>query len=881
MGEELDQFLDDVAFGMASRDFYMPLLEAGLESRRYQPQLDMSGWVNSRHDIWLGWKPPRTVESLESGWKVHVSGTIQDSHETLDVVAGICVNLGIPFKHTYDEFCFIWLHHKYASRAQSGKFVTIYPPDAAASGELMDRLEVGLGPREAPYVLSDRRFGSSRAIHYRYGAHREVVRFDPATGAKIRMFRDRNGVLKADERHPKFLLPIGIDDPFRHKFRPAECQRSSELFENYTFEEAIRHSNGGGAYSATDRRSGSRVFIKEARAHTGLTWDRLTAKDRLRKEFRIIKQLNGADPGICPRPLAHLSEWEHEYLVTEWIEGITLHRWVLDNMPLIRFEPDLDESANYYTKCLDILEQLSELVARVRALGMRFGDLNPNNVLLDADGVARLIDFEAATSLDEEPARMGTPGFVPVDRPVGDRVDIDDYALSAIARFMLYPVFDLMERNPAFWSAARRDARLVVRIPEELWQAAGRYVAPASWPNSDADVPAARSSSTADFAGDAEAWANELTCGIGAAFDPDGEHWRFPPSYQGIRSNTVCFAYGTAGVLGTLALRGRDVSEAHVDLLVRDAELGAEGYDDSLFFGSAGIAATLAGFGRLEEAQRVLRAGPEAPGALPGSLATGSTGRGLVYLDLYCRTGDVEWLRRSEVLADISVKAARENAEVLHDSSRLGLMYGHTGVALFLHAIWAVTKDEAYRQAGRVLLHRDLLARMPMDDGSISISDRVDGRRAMPYLSEGSAGVGTVALLYAAGEEKGGLIADSLPGFERDAFKLFTYNAGLYSGLAGLLLFQNELRSRGGSRPDRLQTIGRALEKYLVPRGDHYMVLGDGGTRFSADVWSGSAGVIRALDSVIHGPAHQYLPLMRGGLLVPWLEADQISKRRG
>ncbi|WP_459548919.1 class III lanthionine synthetase LanKC [Nocardia sp. X0981] len=865
---------------MASADYYLPLTEAGRNATRYNPSRIMPGWTASRHDIWLGWRPPNPAGSIDSGWKVHISSTFDNSHKTLEIVASVCVDLAIPFKHTYDEFCFLWLHHKYGPRAQSGKFATAYPPDATAAGELMDRLYSRLADEPAPHILSDRRYRASRAIHYRYGAHREIVRFDPATGEKIRMFRDGGGALKVDERKPRFILPSGIVDPFHQPDRDMAPERPSRLFDIYSFEEAIRHSNGGGAYSAVDRRTGIRVFIKEARAYTGLTWDRLTAKDRLRREFLTLKRLSAEFPGLSPRPLDYFSEWEHEYLVTEWIEGDTLHRWVMDNMPLIRFDPDPDHSAAYYAKCRDILAQLSRCIQRMRVAGMRFGDLNPKNVMLDTSGVARLIDFEAATDLDEDPAGMGTPGYVPTGRRSDEGVDTDEYALSAVARFMIFPAFDLMQRNAGFWSAARRDAARVTSIPDDIWRAARKYSAPESCSVSEqAGDPDAEGSGN-DFAVEARLWAEKLAKGILAAADPGCPHWLYPPSYQGIRSNTLCFAYGTAGVLATLALQGRHVPDALIDSLVQDCERLAGQYDSSLYFGSAGIAATLAGLDRLEEAVQILGPESDETDTLPGSLATGRTGRGLVHLDLYCRTGDPKWVAHAEAVAAMLTRAVRDGTDVLHDSTRLGLLYGHAGVALFLHGIWAVTQDKCYLDAGRALLQRDLDLRFPMDDGSISISDKVNGHRAMPYLSAGSAGVGTVALRYSRSSPAEKHLMETVHGFGRDAYKLFTYNAGLYSGLAGLVYYQNELRSQPGSSPDRTAATGRALEKYLIPSGDDYLVLGDGGTRYSADVWSGSAGIIRALDAVVHGPEYQYLPLLRGGLLVPWADAYPNAVRR-
>jgi hypothetical protein len=166
-----------------------------------------------------------------------------------------------------------------------------------------------------------------------------------------------------------------------------------------------------------------------------------------------------------------------------------------------------------------------------------------------------------------------------------------------------------------------------------------------------------------------------------------------------------------------------------------------------------------------------------------------------------------------------------------------------------------------------------------LKDGSISITDKIGGRRALPYLSEGSAGVGVVSVLYRSKCESIQFFDEHLPGFGNDTFKLFTLNAGLYSGLSGLIYFQKELNQLGISDHDALSTVTQALDKYLIASASGYRVLGDSGRKYSADIWSGSSGIIRTLDALIRGPRFQYLPLSSEGILKTWL--SQTNNRIG
>lgn len=682
-----------------------------------------------------------------------------------------------------------------------------------------------------------------------------------------------DGTLIGDKRGPTFTLPPSIVDPFLPPTKSIGNHPMSSTLNRYRFECAIRHSNGGGAYLAIDTRSNRRVFVKEARAHNGLTKDRSTAQDRLRRECRTLKNIYAKHPTLCPEPLDYFAEWEHEFLVTEWIDGLTLHRWMLDNLPLIRFHTEISDAKKYYADCIEFLNDLDHQLGLLHSMGLRFGDLNPRNAIITPAHQIRLVDFEAATSTEDVSTKMGTPGYMLPVELSDSGINGDSYSLSAIARAMVFPVHQLMERNPRFWPRARRDANRIAPVPQHLWSSAARYIASADI----SDIGERLCQCNGDLIAIAKNWIANLINGIFEMADVDNEHWLFPPSYQGLSYNTTCFAYGSAGVLSTLQLLEIDIPHVFIERFVRDVRSSREQHDRSLYFGSAGIACALADLGQIEDASALLANNED--DSLPGSLATGNTGWGFACLEFYSRTGDSEWLDRALAVAENIRSKTDSNDDILHDRSRIGLMHGHAGVALFLHAMWALTGARTYLEAGLLLLRRDLGSRLILKDGSISITDKIGGRRALPYLSEGSAGVGVVSVLYRSKCESIQFFDEHLPGFGNDTFKLFTLNAGLYSGLSGLIYFQKELNQRGISDHDALSTVTQALDKYLIASASGYRVLGDGGRKYSADIWSGSSGIIRTLDALIRGPRFQYLPLSSEGILKTWL--SQTNDRIG
>ena len=79
---------------------------------------------------------------------------------------------------------------------------------------------------------------------------------------------------------------------------------------------------------------------------------------------------------------------------------------------------------------------------------------------------------------------------------------------------------------------------------------------------------------------------------------------------------------------------------------------------------------------------------------------------------------------------------------------------------------------------------------------------------------------------------------------------------GLYSGLAGLAFVLAEHADWAGDESDRAAAVSVAtgLVKYAIPHGAGVRFLGDRlSQRYSAELWSGGAGVLLAVHRVLHG----------------------------
>ena len=143
-------------------------------------------------------------------------------------------------------------------------------------------------------------------------------------------------------------------------------------FHGYTFDAVLRHTNSGGVYRAHTA-DGCEVVIKEARAHNGYAGEQ-DAKTRLEHEYLALRAVHARVPGLCPEPIEFFTEWEHAYLVTELVPGRTLVKWTVATTPVIHAGESPEVFADYYRRCLAILDRLGTQLGALHELGARDAD---------------------------------------------------------------------------------------------------------------------------------------------------------------------------------------------------------------------------------------------------------------------------------------------------------------------------------------------------------------------------------------------------------------------------------------------------------------------------------------------------------------------------
>ncbi|WP_433654350.1 class III lanthionine synthetase LanKC [Nocardia sp. CA-128927] len=840
--------LQDTAFTFAHPDYYEPFDRTD-PGRRYNPTRRPEGWIRREFDVWTQWTPPHT-ELPEQGWKVHVSSALGSAQQVLDVVSAACVELGISFKHLTGKQYFLWMHGKHGSRVQSGKFCALYPPTPQLAYALLERLERELSGVAGPYVLTDRRFGSSQCVSYRYGAFRQRRRLQP-DGTRVPTMLALDGTEVSDERRPEFRLPAGIADPFDPVL---EADGGDEVsFHGYTFESVLQPSNAGGAYRAS-RADGTPVFVKEARAQNGYGGDE-DARGRLEREYLTLRALHAVAPGLAPAPIELFTEWEHTYLVTEFVPGRTLSKWMVATNPLIHAGEHPTVFADYYRRCTHILDQLTAQLAALHELGYAFVDVAPGNILVDDDDTVRLIDFEATQPVDHPLGLLGTPGYEPPEsRALGaraktDPLHVDAYGLTAVAQLLVFPMHEAARRSPETLDHLYAELAELCQPPTDLWVTVLRS-------RSAPDVlrlptPAQVRSAPAD----AVRWLRDRTAdALERMVDLTNPRWTYPTAPEGHRSNTRCVAYGTAGVLHALRAADREIDPRVVERLRTLALHNRLTTGPGLLFGNAGIAWVLDDLGERDAAIALLaeasrhRLATEAP-----AWGGGAAGVAMTHLSFFHRTGDPEHLDQAQRLLD-SVPDGDALIPALGPDHPSGLVHGRPGIALALYYLSVFTGTDEPFERGLQLLRDELVHVEPIPVGAIGFRVSTTDRRNMPYLACGSAGYAHVLARYLARRPDPEL-TELLRSCVRAVGIRFTAAPGLFQGQAGLALVHADLAALFPDEnflPDA-PARSAALFKYAIGGETGVRWLGGRGQRLSADLASGSAGILLALQHATTG----------------------------
>jgi serine/threonine protein phosphatase PrpC/predicted Ser/Thr protein kinase len=147
------------------------------------------------------------------------------------------------------------------------------------------------------------------------------------------------------------------------------------VFDGYTIVREVHASSRSHVYLATDNDSQTPVIIKTPSIDLQRDVQYL---ERFLTEEWIARRINSA---YVVKPCLQTRKRNYLYSVSEFIEGQTLTQWMIDNP-----RPDLETVRG-------IVEQIAKGLRAFHRLEMLHQDLRPANIMIDATGTVKIIDF--------------------------------------------------------------------------------------------------------------------------------------------------------------------------------------------------------------------------------------------------------------------------------------------------------------------------------------------------------------------------------------------------------------------------------------------------------------------------------------------------------
>lgn len=821
-------------------------------------------WTANRDGFWFHVHPHNGNESKKAegpsqfalpfqGWKVHVSATIWNGESILKKTAKVALANNTPFKFALDRNVLSTMSSKMWPRGGSGKFITLYPWDELTFRKLLEQLYAVLQSDEGPYILSDKRYKDCRVLYYRYGGIRRNARMD-IKGEQVLVLVSPDGKAVPDQRTPYFSPPPWVEDPF-----PNPKSGRKELTLNngrYLVKKAFAFSNSGGVYLAEDRHTGKEVVIKEARPFTLMDDRGNDAIKLLKREGEILEVIKNT--GVAPQPVDTFYEWENFFLVQEYLEGVDIRELMLTRSPLMKVNPTLEDASDFYEIFRTIFISFTQALNTLHDRGIVFGDLSANNLIIDRSTYAvKLIDFEGAFRPGaDNPTYLYTPGFKSessVRENISSYVD-DLYSLAASMLYMMFPIGAL--------SSLRRDlfdTVLDVLVADVGWSQTGcanvirglaknELTCPEACELLDKPAQITPPGYAAKVeSGSCETIINELGQFLLANLRFGKKYSLFPADPFMHQTNPLSLGFGASGVLYALKKCGFETPATAFDWV--EEKLDATKPNElppGLLTGNAGIAWAMWDLGFKDRALELMKRANESPLAKQHhSFLYGMAGIGMVNLYLYLRTNSSEYLQTATELAESLLETAQENSHGIYWENdgllHLGYGYGQSGVALFFLRLSQLSNNERFLEEGRRALNFDLAHGVEGEPGILSFPRAPGDPTLQPYLEEGTAGIGRVAIRYG--------MWDRLEPILADAHRKYAGFAGLLYGLGSFISVLTDAYKFSNDKK-YLEMAKRPIcglrDIYLIKQVQGSATPGDGLFRLSCDYATGVAGVLRA-----------------------------------
>ncbi len=818
-----------------------------------------STWVVNRNDsFWIMYFVPK-VKMIEQGFKIHVSTAYENAANTLAIVSKLLIKKKVSFKHVRDKVALYSMYSKNGSRISAGKFITIYPNEKEFY-PLLEELDAALKDQpKGPYILTDKRWGEGN-VFFRYGAFRELKDKDGRY-----CILDPKGNLIEDLRKPKFHLPNFVELPEEIKQKDESTKKGMPAVENplnlYEIEKVIRFSNAGGIYLATRKKDEKKCVIKEARNEIGLDGQNRNAMYRLQIEHKALLKLETVS-GVV-KALDYFTAWENKFLVLEFVEGVSLYSWVSAYYP---FSKNADVN-NYFSKVVQIVENLEKIVKEMHQNGVAMCDLQPQNILIDEGMKITIIDFEIAGDATEKsiPA-MATRGFSNLLNTCTK--DRDWYSLNRIMQFLLLPMGPVQDmdmsintkhciwiynqfgyNNYKYFHDFQMQTRRKIEKFDEIF-ADTFNIAKQKIDTSETKIQCKRKEI---FEKLKSALLHNCDPTMPSFINGDIRQYEMDCGMMNLQNG----GFGAVYALLKLGIFNDNVKKWVTDQI---PILLNERFNNGFLTGRSGIACVLYECGYKKEALQLMDLVVESYDKFSEdmSLRSGLTGIGIALACIGKKENKEAYLSLAQDIGKILVDKVDNNKESVGtdwQSYSIGLLDGYVGISVFLTLLYEITQNEKYLSFSEMVIDSELGKSSIIDeDGGLRLFDHKTSRM-YPYLSNGSIGLG-LAITALRRTNKVWRYEDVLNSIIKSLDYRIVLEPGLFDGISGFLLsscFQKE----SGYVEEILDILTLFLlgdDKYFMPGKMFY--------KLSSDLHTGVSGAVLGIMAAEKKSLFMWLPLV-------------------
>ncbi len=245
---------------------------------------------------------------------------------------------------------------------------------------------------------------------------RVMDRMATEVGERERRLKDRLDLLKGEITVARQTAEHAVPE-WDDKLKPGDIFAG-----RYTIESVLGRGGMGTVYQAKDSELGGVVAIKTLRPEMIKDND---SRERFKDEIRLTRR-------ITHRNVVRTHDFGESdglwYITMEFVEGLTL-RELLDARGRLEVGP-----------ALAIGIQLAESLIVAHDMGVIHRDIKPQNLLLDAAGVLKVMDFgvarlaESTASHTQDGMIVGTPMYMSPEQLTGEKVDArsDLYAAGVV-----------------------------------------------------------------------------------------------------------------------------------------------------------------------------------------------------------------------------------------------------------------------------------------------------------------------------------------------------------------------------------------------------------------------------------------------------------------